>query len=333
MSIAAAYYDGKTSQRREVRLYAAGATLTVEGEGLRRSARIDELDVSERLGSAPRLIRFADGAFCEVRDLAGLEAVLALLGRRDSLIERVQRNWRVALFSSVLVAAALVAGYLYALPWAAAQAAARLPPEVDRQLSRRTLEALDRGLLGDSQLPPERRRRIEEGFRTLKRPEGTTAVLSLRFGSSRFGPNAFALPDGTVVLLDELVVLCDDDAQIYAVLGHELGHVHHRHGVRLLLQSTLAGLLAAWWLGDVSGLWASAPAALLQARYSRGFEAEADAYAVALLEANGLEAARLAEALEKLAAAHGMSSGQRHWVDYLSSHPAPAERLEALRAR
>ena len=53
MSIAAAYYDGKTSQRREVRLYAGGATLTVEGEGVLRRVRIDEFDLSERLAPRP----------------------------------------------------------------------------------------------------------------------------------------------------------------------------------------------------------------------------------------------------------------------------------------
>ena len=333
MSIAAAYYDGQTSQRREVRLYAGGATLTVEGAGVRRTARADEVEITERLGSAPRLVRFSDGAFCEVRDLAGFETLLEVLGHREAPVERWQRSWRIALASAVLVAAGLIAAYFYGLPWAAAQAAARLPDGVHRELSRQTLAALEGGLLQDSQLPEARRAQIAAGFAALRRPPGTSATLDLRFGASGIGPNAFALPDGTVVLLDELVALCDHDEQIYAVLGHELGHVQHRHGVRLLLQGSFAGLLAAWWIGDVSGLWASAPAALLHAQYSRGFEREADAYAADLLEANGLPAARLAEALEKLAAAHGQTGRTEGWVDYLSSHPAPRERLEALRQR
>jgi Zn-dependent protease with chaperone function len=334
LSVAAAYYDGQTSLRREVRLYGAGATLSVEGAGVRRTARIDDVVITERLGSAPRLVKFADGAFCEVRDHAGFDALLTALGRRESAVERWQRNRAIAAASAVLVAAALVAAYLYGLPWAAARAAERLPDDVNRMLSRQTLQALEGGLVGKSQLPEERRRQIVEGFAALKRPPGTTADVDLLFRASGFGPNAFALPDGTVVLLDELVALCDHDEQVYAVLGHELGHVHHRHGVRLLLQGSFAGLLAAWWIGDLSGLWASAPAALLQARYSRGFEGEADRYAAELLEANGMPPARLAEALEKLAAAHGRSAGGGEgWIDYLSSHPAPRERLAALRDR
>lgn len=333
MSVTAAYYDGQTSQRRPVRLYATGATLTVEGEGVRRVARAGEYTVSERLGRAPRLIRFTDGAFCEVPESPELQVLLAAAGHRESAVEYWQASHRIALASTIAVVVALVLGYLYGLPWLADRAAGQVPRWVDKTLSERTLEALERGLVGKTELPEARRTAIVEAFGTLKRPPGEHVAIDIRFGSSKIGPNAFALPDGTVMLLDDLVELCDHDEQILAVLGHELGHVRHRHGLRLLLQGSLAGVLAAWWLGDVTGVFAAAPAALLQARYSRGFEAEADAYAVELLRANGIAPARLAEALEKLQAAHGRHADDEHWVDYLSSHPAPRARIEVLRGQ
>jgi len=332
LSVAAHYYDGQTSQRREVLLYADGARLVVRGEGLERAARLGELSISERLGSAPRQVRFADGAFCEVRDLAGLERLLGTLGHRASPVEHWQLSVRIALLSAVIVLGLLVAGYLYGLPWAAQRIAEKLPPEIGKALSRQTLETLEDGLLEASKLPQDRQEQIRDGFAQLTRPEHSPE-MDLRFASSRIGANAFALPDGTVVLLDDLAAVCSNE-EIYAVLGHELGHVRHRHGVRLLLQGSLVGIVAAWWLGDLSGLLATAPAALLQARYSRDFESEADRHAVELLKANGLSPALLADALEKLAKAHGESAaGERHWVDYLSSHPATGERLEALRAQ
>lgn len=333
MSVTAAYYDGQSSQRREVRLYATGTTLTVEGAGVRRVARAGEYTVSERLGSAPRLIRFTDGAFCEVPESPALQALLAAAGHRGSAVESWQISHRIAIASAIAVVAALVLGYLYGLPWLADRAAERVPRSVDRALSERTLQALERGLVDPSRLTEARRAAIVEAFGALKRPQGEHVAIDIRFGSSEIGPNAFALPDGTVMLLDELVELCDHDEQILAVLGHELGHVRHRHGLRLLLQGSLAGALAAWWIGDVTGVFAAAPAALLQARYSRGFEAEADAYAVALLRANGIAPSRLAEALEHLHAAHGRHAGDQDWGDYLSTHPAPRARIEGLRAQ
>lgn len=333
MSVSAAYYDGQSSQRREVRLYATGATLTLEGADVQRVARPGEYTVSERLGRAPRQIRFADGAFCEAPESPELRALLEAAGHRPSTVEHWQVSPRIAIVSAIAVVAALVLGYLYGLPWLADRAAEHVPRWVDKTLSERTVQALDRGLVDKSGLTDARRAAIVEAFGKLKRPPGEAVAIDIRFGTSKIGPNAFALPDGTVILLDELVELCDHDEQILAVLGHELGHVRHRHGLRMLLQGSLAGILAAWWLGDVTGVFAAAPAALLQARYSRGFESEADAYAVALLRTNGIAPARLAEALEKLHAAHGRHAGDEDWVDYLSSHPAPRARIEALRAQ
>ena len=68
----------------------------------------------------------------------------------------------------------------------------------------------------------------------------------IEFRKSRIGPNAFALPGGSIVITDELVALVDGDAAVVTgVLGHELGHVRHRDGMRMLLQASAVGVLAS----------------------------------------------------------------------------------------
>jgi predicted Zn-dependent protease len=44
--------------------------------------------------------------------------------------------------------------------------------------------------------------------------------------------NAFAMPDGTVVVHSGLVAVLENEAQLAAVLGHEIAHATHRHGYR-----------------------------------------------------------------------------------------------------
>jgi predicted Zn-dependent protease len=83
------------------------------------------------------------------------------------------------------------------------------------------------------------------------------------------------------------------------------------------------------WLGDVSSLLVLLPTVLLETRYSRRFETEADDYAADQLRARGLSPGLLADALEHLAAHH---HGGPDIPDYLSSHPATAERIKKLRA-
>jgi Zn-dependent protease with chaperone function len=154
------------------------------------------------------------------------------------------------------------------------------------------------------------------------------------------GANAFALPDGTIVMLDELVDLTKDDNEIIAVLAHERGHVERRHALRMVLQSSVVGLALAWYVGDVSGLLATAPAIIAQAKYSRDMEREADIYAEQTMLANGLSPCLLGTMLDKLEAAHLAKFKEQHPVadadkadaamDYLSSHPATKERMSLM---
>jgi Zn-dependent protease with chaperone function len=135
------------------------------------------------------------------------------------------------------------------------------------------------------------------------------------------------LPDGTIIVLDDLITALDDDQQSLAVLSHELGHAHERHGLQLLLRSSAVGAFMTFYLGDISTLLAAAPAAVVEARYSQEFERQADDYAAALLRHNGMSPGLLADALTRLAELQPAFSKGR----YLASHPSTDERIRRLR--
>lgn len=123
-------------------------------------------------------------------------------------------------------------------------------------------------------------------------PAGRVPPWQLVFRQSRIGPNALALPGGTIIMTDELVNLVDGDTQVLsAVLALELGHVQQRHSLRLLVQATVLGTLSAVVLGDFNSVLASVPVMLGQAQYSREAEREADAHAVQVLKAAALSPA------------------------------------------
>src|SRR5262249_14352222 len=108
-------------------------------------------------------------------------------------------------------------------------------------------------------------------------------------------------------------------------------HVAARHGIRNLLQSSFVALVLTWYVGDVSTLAAMAPTAMLQAKYSRDFEREADDYAAAALRQNLIPPGRLADVLERLEASRSGRAREAAAMSYLSTHPATAERLSRLR--
>lgn len=338
MSLRATYYDGRSAQPREVRLHALPGQVWFTGDGgVDRREPLDQVKLSEQLGSAPRMIRFRDGAHLEISDHEALAEWLDTVGVSERSVDLAQRSWAIALASIVLVLLAGYAGYRWGLPAAARIIAARVPPVVTGQLTKGTLEVLDRLLLAPSTLAPERQAQLEAGLRRLD-PAGRSRLV-FRAGP-RVGANAMALPDGTLVLLDELVAVADHDEEILAVLAHELAHVERQHALRLMIESAAVGAFVAWWIGDYGAILTAAPAAILQARHSRELEAEADAEAASRLRGVGIAPARLADMLEKLEAAHGMGrpkpglaqgGEEPEWLDYLSSHPATRARIAALR--
>ena len=149
------------------------------------------------------------------------------------------------------------------------------------------------------------------------------------------GANALALPNGTIIVTDQLVGLAENDEEILGVLAHELGHLKHRHSLRMLIQGSVVGFVLAWYIGDVSTVAAGLPTLLLQARYSRDHEREADRYAATVLKANAISPQRLADMLGRLEASHTECAAENepsdNALDYMASHPATRERIEALK--
>jgi Zn-dependent protease with chaperone function len=327
--VQANYFDGRTTRVHAVELSLAGQELLIEGTDVKLRIPFGEVMVDERLGRAPRRLRLKNGAFCEVRNLAALDDLLSLTAHRDGWVDRMQRHQRFILLSCAMFAMLVAAAYRWGLPWAAAMGARRLPPAVGKTLSEQTLNLLDGSILMPSKIDAGRERALSTKFHALRLPQGGTPDSMLLFRRSpQLGANAFTLPDGTIILLDDLMTQIDSDPQLLAVLSHELGHVHGRHSLQLMLQSSAVGAFWTFYVGDISGLLAAAPAAVVQARYSQDLERQADDYAAALLVHNGMSPALLADALKTLTASHPGSSQP----GYLSSHPSTDERMRRLRA-
>jgi Zn-dependent protease with chaperone function len=322
------YFDGRSTRVRAVSLTVVDEDLVIAGEDINFRVPFSHVKVDERLGRAPRRLRFENGTFCEVRDLEALDTLLSSTMHRDGWVDRMQRHVPFVLSSIVVCVLLAVVAYKWGLPWAAAKGARYLPPAIGRTLSVQTLKFLDGTLLMPSKIGEERRQALSAKFHALQLPEVGAPNSALFFRSSpQLGANAFTLPDGTIVVLDDLITAIGDDQQILAVFAHELGHAHGRHGLQLLLQSSAVGAFMTVYIGDISNLLAAAPAALVQARYSQDLERQADDFAAALLLRHGMSPASLADALNKLVASHsGSSKG-----GYLSSHPSTDERMRHLR--
>ena len=333
--VPAAYFDGRQATRHDVFVTIAAGALHVSGDGVLRVASLSEVEITAPLGTAPRLIRFADGAFCSVEEQPAFAALLAAHGVRPARVSEWEGSLRWVAVAAAAFVVLLVVAYRYLLPVAADVAARRVPMAVVEVISNQALETFDGGIFLPTTLPADRQASIARRFERLRQPDGGPHSFRVTFRHSPLlGANALALPSGTLIVTDELVALTEDDDDLVAVLAHEAGHVSRRHGLRQLFQNSVVAVAMTWFVGDVSFLAAAAPTALLQAKYSRDFERDADSYAMRVLDDNGVSRdhlARMLTHLEESARRRGAGSGDGSVLGYLSSHPVTRERIEAAR--
>ncbi len=158
--------------------------------------------------------------------------------------------------------------------------------------------------------------------------------------------NAFAMPGGGVLVSHGLIKRLSSEAELAAVLAHEIGHVVLKHQ----LQAIQSSLNSDAWAGigkdlageaisrrggsDAFGLKSAAANAGVDAvkngvflrPLDRGMEYDADRLAVVLATRSGYDSYGMVAVLQMLGQEKGDGSG----ADIFSTHPAPSERMAEL---
>lgn len=316
------------------RLRADGDGLTVTaGDVVLADAFTDRVEVSPRVGSIPRRLTFPDGSVFETGDNDGVDAWLRQhKGARAGLVHGLEA-FRPRLIAFTLAVVLLtVAIFRYAVPVMVEVAVWVTPPFVPEMIGSGALSSLDGTLLAPSKLGDDEKAKLSAEFQKLAAvSEGGAGAYKLEFrDGGPIGPNAFALPNGSLIVTDDLIKLAGgDDVMVLGVLGHEIGHVEHKHTLRQIYR--MAGVTALILLvaGDVgSGVQdiLTQGSAILALSYSRDAEAEADRRSVELMRAAGYDPTALARFFARLEA----TTGDHSETSMLATHPGTPERQRAV---
>ncbi|MDR2366926.1 MAG: M48 family metallopeptidase [Deltaproteobacteria bacterium] len=150
--------------------------------------------------------------------------------------------------------------------------------------------------------------------------------------------NAFCMPGGKVAFYTGIMPICQDEAGVAAVMGHEVAHALARHGNERVSNQMMVGIganLLGIGLG-IGGVGSGAADLIMTAYsvgsqygvllpYNRAHEAEADRIGMRLMAMAGYDPEAAVDLWRRMDSAGG--SGVPF---FLSTHPSNRQRIEAL---
>ena len=139
--------------------------------------------------------------------------------------------------------------------------------------------------------------------------------------------NAFATPGGYIYVYTGLIKYLESEDHLAGVMGHEIAHADLRHSTRQLTKMYGVQTLVEVALGK-SGIVKDVAAALINLKFSRSHESESDAASVRYMCPTNYNAAGAAGFFEKIEAEGSATPPQ-----FLSTHPNPANRVEAIKGK
>ncbi|MEM7064922.1 MAG: M48 family metalloprotease [Cyanobacteria bacterium P01_B01_bin.77] len=134
--------------------------------------------------------------------------------------------------------------------------------------------------------------------------------------------NAFALPGGKIFINSGAILDTDSEAEIAGLIGHELSHAVLSHGFQMVTKGNLTASLTQYL--PLPGVVTNA----IVSGYSRQMERQADIVGTQILASSGYAA----DGMHGLMLALDERYGDRQVVPWMSSHPAPQERVDYLQA-
>ena len=332
----AAYYDGQTATRHDVRVTASGRALRLRhADGTEVVWPYEQLTLAADgfAGDPLRFERPAAGGLHEALVVADQGLLVAIARANPAAAKAFKAPDQIPAFliktavAGVGTAALAAATFTWGVPALGNAVAVVVPPAWEADLGASVV----------AQLVPAHDRCDEPG-----RVAAVQAIVDQLVAARPGTPytyhvtisrdeavNAFAAPGGHLVVNQGLLAKTRRPEELAGVLAHEIQHVEQRHATKAICRElTMVALIkaVAGGSGDIAAAAGTAKV-LSSLSYSRQAEEEADRQGMALMKAAKLDPKGMVAAFEMLGD-DGDLPGQ---LTYLSTHPQTAARVKALR--
>jgi Zn-dependent protease with chaperone function len=270
----------------------------------------------------------------EIRQSAKTDDFLKISDKdfRQSFISYLKKNGKISLYNrlldsslkvhlliTVFIIALIFGGYKFIIPVIAEKAVILIPENFDKYLGNNYINHYLTSVSVDEE-------------KTVSLNE-FAARLDLNNEDLNFTViksdivNAFALPDGNIVVYTGLLDKMEEYEELAGLIGHETAHINHRHSMKELCRNLGGYLFISIILTDTNGIMniiAENAHNLQGLSYSRKFEREADEEGTNLMMKNNIDPYGMLKLFSRLEKEHDKSL----IPEFMSTHPATKERIK-----
>ena len=324
------YFDGKSSQPQvvEVAFDEDYSELNFRNAYVNITWNLRKI-VYENYGNLIE-IRTQQGAneFLVVDDKEFKKHLIDFLRKRNKLSvyqKLIHLNFGMHLAIAASILAIIALGYFFAVPFVAEKSVALIPETFDDKL-------------GDTFIGKFITKNKQDTVKTLllnefaqemeldnNKPLHFTVVNSSTV-------NAFALPNGEIVVYTGILEKMDDYSELAGLIGHEVTHVNNRHSMKMLCKNLAGYLVISALFADVNGviaIIAENAHNLNTLSYSRTFETEADEQAVYLMMKNNINPQGVLSLFKVLEEESKLADYEL--FEFAQTHPLASHRIENIK--
>lgn len=323
---AATYFDGISSipQQIELTLDELQGQLVFKTSIGFNEWRIEEISV-EQFGNTLE-IRHNDNkvALIKVNNPDFIAEFLGLLKQKGQLGWYhifIHLGIKAHILIAVLILGLIVGGYFLIIPWVAEKAVLIIPEKYDASLGQTFFtEYVTKNNVDSAKTNILNEFAAELKLNNSKQLHFTVVQSDI--------VNAFALPDGNIVVYTALLDKMKGYDELAGLIGHEVIHVNNRHTMKMLCRNLSGYIFISVVLTDVNGIMAviaDNARNLESLSFSRQFEQEADVQGTELMIQNGINPKGMTTLFTRL------KSEEKVLVPtFISSHPMTDDRIKYI---
>lgn len=321
------FFDGITSVPKlvELKIDAFQHAITITSSEFEPLIWVIEDIRIEHLGACLEIRNLKNPvAFLKVSDACFISYFIDLMNTKGQIgwyYKILQLGMKAYIGIAIIILALIAGGYWFLIPWVAEKAVLIIPESYDASLgSTFFTEYLTKNNVDSSKTV------LLNQFAHELKLQKTRGLHFTVVNSSEV--NAFALPDGNIIVYSGLLDLIKNYDELACLMGHEVIHVNQRHSMKMLCRNLSGYIFISAVFSDVNGIMAviADNAHNLQSlSYSREFEKQADEEGTTLMIHNNVNPNGMTRLFSRL-----KENDYINIPAFISSHPLTNDRIETI---